>query len=1018
MPLQKQPIAINFSQGLDTKTDPFQIPIGKFLTLTNTIFQKGLLLQKRNGFGALPALPVTTNALITTFNNNLTAVGSSLYAFASGSGTWTNRGKVSTVNLSTLPMVRSNATQTQVDTALGSNGLMCVVFTDAGASTTYRYGVLDATTGQYVVTPVAIPVSAGAIIGSPRVFALGNYFVIVITNLVSATNHLQYLSIGIDNPTVISAEVDISTQYTPATTVAFDGVVAGGSLYLAWNGSDGGGAIRMTYIDSQLNQHNTVTFASRLCTHMSVCADITQPSAVIYAAFYDSAGNDGYILAVSNILATVHAPSLWTSGVAISNVTVAAQSMVATIFWEIPNNYSYDAAVASHFLRSRTYTQAGALGTATTFVRSVGLASKAFIVSSTIYMLSLYSSPNQPTYFLIDSSGNVVTKLAYQNAGGYYILGLPSVNINGSTASVGYQFKDLLVPVNKTIAASQVNGFYSQLGLNYASINFAPSIILTSEIGGALNIAGGYLNSYDGFVPVENNFHLFPDSVEATWSATGGSIAAKPDGATNTNAYYYSVTYEWTDNQGNAHVSAPSIPIGVTTTGTGVIGSITVNVPTLRLTSKTVTALKIVLYRWSVSHQTFFQTSSITSPTYNDTTADSVAIVDTLADASIIGNSILYTTGGVVENIGPPAFDAVSIFKSRIFGIDSEDKNLLWYSKQVIEGVPVEMSDLFTIFVAPSISAQGSTGPMKCLAPMDDKFIIFKKNAVYYITGNGPDNTGLNNDFSDPVFITAVVGSSNQNSIVFMPQGLMFQSDKGIWLLGRDLSTNYIGAPVEAYNSATVLSAINVPGTNQVRFTLNNGVTLMYDYYYGQWGTFTNIPAISSTLYNSLHTYITSSGAVFQETVGQYLDNSNPTLIGFTTGWINIAGLQGFERAYYMWLLASYISPHKIAVSVAYDYNASAFQTTLISPNNFNTMWGGDQLWGDNSIWGGNPALEQWRVFFQKQKCEAIQITVQEIFDASKGVTAGAGFTMSGINLIIGAKLGYPQSGSSNNSVG
>lgn len=1016
MALQKQPVAINFSQGLDTKTDPFQVPIGKFAALTNSIFQKGGLLQKRNGFGALPALPDATNTLVTTFNGNLTAIGSSLNAYASGSGTWVNRGKLRPVSLTSLPIVRSNATQTQVDTVIASNGLMCVVFTDVGASTVYKYGVLDSTTGQYVVTPTAIPVSAGTVTGSPRVFLVGSYFVIVITNVVTATNHLQFLSIGVSNPTVISAETDISTQYTPATTVAFDGFVANGNLYLAWNGSDGGGAIRMTFIDRTLAQHNTVIFTGRVATHMSVSFDSS--ANVVYAAFYNSGDSTGYILAVSNALVTVLSPTQWISAVTVKNVTSAAQNGSATIFWEVANTYSYDGAISSNFLRYRTCSQAGSLGTATVMVRSVGLASKAFIVSGTVYMLALYSSSNQSTYFLLDAVGAVVATLAYQNADGYYTLGLPAPSISGTNASIAYQFKDLLLPVNKTIAAGQVNGFYSQLGLNMVTFDFTPSNISVSEIGGTLNIGGGYLAAYDGFVPVESNFFLYPDSVEATWSATGGSIVAKPDGSTNTNAYYYAVTYEWTDNQGNALRSAPSIPIGVTTTGAGSVGSITVNVPMLRLTYKTVTPAKIVLYRWSVANQVFYQASSITSPTLNDPTTDSVAIVDTLADASIIGNSILYTTGGVVENIGPPASIATTLFKSRLFLIDAEDQNLLWYSKQCIEATPVEMSDLFTIFVAPTTGAQGSTGPMKCISAMDDKLIIFKQNAIYYLTGNGPDNTGLNNDFSDPVFITSVAGCSNQASIVLTPSGLMFQSDKGIWILGRDLSTNYVGAPVEAYNAYTVTSAVNVPGTNQIRFTLSNGVALMYDYYFGQWGTFSPFAAVSSTVYQNLHIFITPTGTVFQETSGAYLDGTSPVLMSFTTSWVNIAGLQGFERAYYMWLLGSYLTPHKITVGLAYDYNSAITQSSIISPTNFSSTWGGDQLWGNGTPWGGSQSLEQWRVFFQKQKCEAIQVTVQESFDPTMGVAAGAGFTMSGINLIVGTKLGYPKTISPQQSVG
>ena len=50
MALTKQPLSINFAAGLDLKTDPFQVSPGKFLGLANSIFTKGGLLQKRNGF--------------------------------------------------------------------------------------------------------------------------------------------------------------------------------------------------------------------------------------------------------------------------------------------------------------------------------------------------------------------------------------------------------------------------------------------------------------------------------------------------------------------------------------------------------------------------------------------------------------------------------------------------------------------------------------------------------------------------------------------------------------------------------------------------------------------------------------------------------------------------------------------------------------------------------------------------------------------------------------------------------
>src|SRR5208283_5242873 len=101
-----------------------------------------------------------------------------------------------------------------------------------------------------------------------------------------------------------------------------------------------------------------------------------------------------------------------------------------------------------------------------------------------------------------------------------------------------------------------------------------------------------------------------------------------------------------------------------------------------------------------------------------------------------------------------------------------------------------------TLYIAPSLGAQGSTGPITALAPMDGNLVIFKKNAIYYINGTGPDNTGANSQYSQPLFISSTVGCINTNSIVFTDSGLIFQSDKGLWLLGRNLSVQYIGAAV------------------------------------------------------------------------------------------------------------------------------------------------------------------------------------------------------------------------------
>lgn len=435
----------------------------------------------------------------------------------------------------------------------------------------------------------------------------------------------------------------------------------------------------------------------------------------------------------------------------------------------------------------------------------------------------------------------------------------------------------------------------------------------------------------------------------------------------------------------------------------------TLTVPTLRLTSKVANPVKIVVYRWSENTQVYNQITSIIAPVVNSTTIDSVTFVDTLADSAVVGNNILYTTGGVVPDVNAPASNGImTLFDTRLWLVSAEDPNVLWLSKQVIEGTPVEMSSDFTIYVAPNIGTVSSSGGMTAIAPMDDKLCLFKKNSIYYINGVGPDNLGTTSvgcplgNYSQPTFVNSVVGCTNQASIVLTPAGLMFQSDKGIWLLARNLQTSYIGAPVEAYNSSTVTSAVAVPETNYVLFTLDTGEMLMYDYYFQQWGIFKGAPAISSCIYKDQHTILTKYGLILQSTPNEYLDNGAPVLLSFTTSWINLASLQGYERFYEFYLLGNFLSPHSLLCQVAYNYESSIQQSTFITPQNYSSPV--PSPFGVPTQFGASPSKEQWRIHAKQQLCESFQLSITEVYNPVYGNTAGAGFTISGLNAWVGIK--------------
>ena len=1065
--LVSKSIPINFASGLDTKTDPFQVSIGKFLSLKNSVFTTGDRLTKRNGFGALASLPYAAS-FATTFNGDLTALGTNIEAYSTGNKSWVNKGTIQPLTLSTLPLIRNSVNQSQCDCAVSANGLVCTVYTETtGTSVAYKYAIADAVTGQNIIAPTAI--SANATYGFPRVFALGNYFIIAYVN---STPAIAYIAVSTSNPSNVVGPNIISASHTPSTTVAWDAYVFSNNLYFAWNGGSSSG-IKVAYLSSLL----VASFvfnpdAAHVATIMSVTADTA--NSVIWASYYDSGTSTGYSLAMSPALtALANFPTEIISSGTVLNIASVALSGTATVFYEVSNSSN---GTQCNYVQSVTVVQStGVVGSPVTVLRSVGLASKAFLVGSTAYFYGVYSSPYQPTYFLVNGSTStqaspvVIAKLAYENGGGYLTNGLPSVTFLGSTFYAAYLYKDLIEALadSNDAGTTIAGGIYSQTGINMAGVTLGSSTLSSAEIGSNLNITGGYLVGYDGYLPVENGFHLWPSSVQVSTNASavtptgtvangsrvvtavssmvgvgiGASITGTAIPAATTivsftgntitmsaaatgnhsaetititgnieaeSAVYYAAIYSWSDNQGNIVRSAASIPVTVVTTGSTSTNKVII--PTLRITAKVANPVKIELYRWSTTYQNFYQVTSVTVPTLNSTTVDDVTIYDALASTSIVGNAILYTTGGVLENIGAPACTAVTLFDDRLWLIDAEDQNLLWNSKQVIENVPVEMSDLLTTYVAPSIGATGPTGPMRCLSAMDDKLIISKQNAFYYINGTGPDNTGANSQYSEPTFITSMVGCSNQNSIVFQPGGLMFEfateAGNQIWLLGRDLSTSYIGAPVESLTkNANVLSAIAVPGTNEVRFNLSSGITLMYDYYFGQWGIFTT-NALSSTLFQDLHTYIAPNGSVFQETPGLYLDGSTPVLMSFLTGWIQVQGISGYQRLWEIQLLGQYATPHLLNVTLGYDFG-SYFEQIPIAPTNYTGAYGSDALYGQTTPYGGPGFLEEWRLQNSNQICQAFQVGLQELYDPTFGVSAGQGFSLSAMTCTLGLLRGY-----------
>ena len=158
--------------------------------------------------------------------------------------------------------------------------------------------------------------------------------------------------------------------------------------------------------------------------------------------------------------------------------------------------------------------------------------------------------------------------------------------------------------------------------------------------------------------------------------------------------------------------------------------------------------------------------------------------------------------------------------------------------------------------------------------------------------------------FSVPQVLAADVGCVSPESVASTPAGILFKSEKGICLLSRSLEVSYLGAPVEAFNDLTITSAVPVPARSQVRFSTLEGPTLVYDYLFNQWATW-SYSARHALMFGSVYTALRDDSSVWQEEAGRYDDAGIPILLRAQTAWIKLADVQGFGRVYRAGLLRS-----------------------------------------------------------------------------------------------------------------
>lgn len=918
---------------LDTRATPLLAEPGLLATLQDLYCVRAGEYVKRPGGESLVK---TTTAGTISNAAKLSALDAApflqtqdaCYSYSGGLAKWVRAGALT---MPTVQVTGLGSSQPVFNGYTGSNINRAVIYaggyvfhawaraTNAARTTAdLYYEVIDYTTGQHVVPATLLRTGTGYGVSCIKWAATSSnsrvclFYADVGGGGSNAT--LFGRTISTATPTSISAETTIATDLLRTTTPrTIQAMGTNGSAYtrvlydVRPKASASSSTIAFAYsawvagvIQTRVGDIDSATLAIGTNAYNS---DAAFRSLAILD--HDWANGNTYLAVSSDGGGVFSGVQIWThssSGVRASTDVIHAADHafnIAGYFSSGTKTIWYDVCTAGlrgDDIITKKATYSGA-ATVTTFVRSLGVASHVFTQGGTRHLVLSHDSRLQRTYFVYDETGNVVARFLAKNAEGHPLD--PGSVVSPSAVSSGVW----LWGCGRAVSIAQADGgtYYAGIVNALAKFTFGDSGLgRPVQIGSTLQIPGGNPMVFDGASVTEADFHMFPETPTAT---TGGG------GSVDSGTHKYVSVYAWTDARGNTYRSSPSFECEITS---GANATNTLALRTLRVTGKT--GVTIEVYRNRVGGTVWY----LVGGAANDTSADTVTFLDTSADATIATNSLLYTTGNVLRHSQRPACKAYAVYKNRLFALGCETQEEFWWSKELAPSEGIAFNDSVL-----NMRVSGAGG-LTAAGVIDDKLILLKANEMHYTFGEGPDDLGQG-AFTTPQQLPFPIGTTIPDGVLQTQDGLMFAAalSKGVWLLDRGLSCAYAGADVEAFNAYTVTGGLVHATLNQARWYTSNGTTLVYDWSFQQWYTWTNQAASSCANVNGTPHWVASDGTVRRE-ISTQTDDGAAVLPVIVTHPISPAGLRGWARLARVQAMCDSRATHRLKMTITAEVDGQS----------------------------------------------------------------------------------------------
>lgn len=484
-----------------------------------------------------------------------------------------------------------------------------------------------------------------------------------------------------------------------------------------------------------------------------------------------------------------------------------------------------------------------------------------------------------------------------------------------------------------------------------------------------------------GFITIMEKFRPFV----ATGPA-GSLVAGKK--------YYYKIMCSWQDARGNFHYSTPTVSAAMwTEPSSGGTGSVSLSFDVVTFTRRT--GVTVELY--GAVEAAPLEFGLITTFTLPDVGYMSKTYTDTgswLTGGALTASlKSLYTEGNISGYVSPPPSKITAVWDERQWYVDEEHSNKrLYYSNRMQVGLATSFASELYVDILSKHSISG-------LAAMGRHFVVFTEGETFVLAGTGYSSNISGQNYSVNQ-INTQIGCKSYQSVLEIPNGIMFESQTGIQALNENLTFGRVGEAVRRYTDKHPVTATTFSqAMNEARFYRGDNIeTLIFNVKFQKWSIDSysgNDAARISFPYVTRDIITKTIDAALIEDQGVYLDGAAGYYLSMETGWLSFANLEGFQRIFRVFVTAQKYADHSLWMKVAYDYDNTWYNTDHIALTTTNYANMTDEALYNMSASAANKD-KQMRIEFvlPRTKCTAIKI---KIYDS----TAGQTLALSAIEFLV-----------------